>query len=505
MAARAGQQLDEPAGGRIFFSGADRSLIEEDEIRLTSVGVDIGSSTAHLMFSRITLERLDTRYVVSDREVLYASDILLTPYRDNGDIDADALAAFIEREYAASGLARDAVDTGALILTGVAVRRRNARAIGDLFAAEAGKFISVSAGDSLETVMAAHGSGAVTASKAGGTILNIDVGGGTTKLAICRDGEILAATAVEAGARLVVTDDQERVVRLETFGQLAARELGLELARGAICDQATKAALAAAFAARIGRAIRGEESGRWLRLPALLAGLTFDGIVFSGGVSEFVYGAEAADFGDLGPALAHHLRAIAAELKAPVLPHADGIRATVIGASQYTVQVSGSTVYLDPVDTLPLRNVAAIRPDFDLTGEAVDPAAVAEAVHAALERYDLADGEVPVAVTFQWLGSATYWRLDGLSRGLVAGLAPVLAAGHPLVTVVDGDIGGLLGIHCRESDLLRNPIVSIDGISLADFDFIDIGEVIRATGSVPVVIKSLIFPGETPPGEEDLV
>jgi len=123
-----------PASGRIFFSSAGRSLIEEDEIELTSVGVDIGSSTSHLLFSTIVLERLDTRYIVAERRILRQSEILLTPYLGADEIDADALGDFIAREYDAAGLAPDAIDTGALILTGVAVRRLNARAFGELFA-----------------------------------------------------------------------------------------------------------------------------------------------------------------------------------------------------------------------------------------------------------------------------------------------------------------------------------------------------------------------------------
>ena len=151
-------------GGRIFFSNVGRSLEEEDEIRLTSVGVDIGSSTSHLVFSRLVLERLDNRYVVSEREVFHESEVLLTPYADDMTIDADRLGAFIAEQYRLAGLDHDAIDTGALILTGVAVRRRNARAIGELFAGQAGKFVSVSAGDALETTLAAFGSGAAARS-----------------------------------------------------------------------------------------------------------------------------------------------------------------------------------------------------------------------------------------------------------------------------------------------------------------------------------------------------
>src|SRR6201988_2338761 len=135
--------MDEAEGGRIFFSSKGRTLEGEDEICILSVGVDIGSSTSHLVFSRIVLERLDSRYVVTERETFYASDILLTPYCAENTIDAAALGAFIRKEYADAKVDPEEIDTGALILTGVAVQRTNARAIGELFAKEAGKLVAV--------------------------------------------------------------------------------------------------------------------------------------------------------------------------------------------------------------------------------------------------------------------------------------------------------------------------------------------------------------------------
>src|SRR5581483_10027247 len=151
--------VEETESGRVYFSSAGRSLEGEDEICILSVGVDIGSSTSHLVFSRIVLERLDSRYVITEREAFYQSDILLTPYAGTDEIDADALGAFIEQQYYKADVDPEEIDTGALILTGVAVRRRNARRIGELFARHAGKLVAVSAGDSLESVMAAYGSG----------------------------------------------------------------------------------------------------------------------------------------------------------------------------------------------------------------------------------------------------------------------------------------------------------------------------------------------------------
>src|SRR3954471_38827 len=220
-------------GGRIFFSSTGRSLEGEDEIVVLSVGVDIGSSTSHLVFSRIVLERLDSPHVGSGRETFYASDILLTPYSAENTIDAEALGAFIAKEYADAKVDPDEIDTGALILTGVAVQRTNARAIGDLFAKQAGKLVAVSAGDSLETVMAAYGSGAAARSiRDECVVMNVDVGGGTSKIAVCAEGKVVDVAAVDVGARLVCLESDGKIVRVEEAGRRYGEELGLELKIG---------------------------------------------------------------------------------------------------------------------------------------------------------------------------------------------------------------------------------------------------------------------------------
>src|SRR6267378_4862853 len=189
------------------FTAPGRDMAEEDRIVLTSVGVDIGSSTSHLLFSRLELERQDGRYVTVKREVLYQSDILLTPYAGATTIDGASLGTFIDQQYVAAGLARQDVDTGALILTGVALLRDNARAIAELFAGEAGRFVAVSAGDNLEATMAAHGSGAVALSETCPAVMNVDMGGGTTKVVVCRGGQTSELMAMDVGARLIAFDE----------------------------------------------------------------------------------------------------------------------------------------------------------------------------------------------------------------------------------------------------------------------------------------------------------
>jgi ethanolamine utilization protein EutA len=498
---------DASQGGRIFFSNTGRTFGEEDELCVLSVGVDIGSSTSHLVFSRIVLERLDSRYVVTERESFYQSDILLTPYSAVDTIDADALGAFIARQYRDAKVDPEEIDTGALILTGVAVRRRNARAIGELFAKQAGRMVAVSAGDSLEAVMAAYGSGAVARSIRGGVpVMNVDVGGGTAKIAVCADGKVIDVTALDVGARLIVLDGECRIVRLEEAGRRFAAELGLNLDPGATLAEDQARALAARMAENLFAAMRGGApragGADLLRLDALNYRGEISDISFSGGVAEYIYGGEAKAYGDIGPQLAAELRTRLRTWGVPLARPDARIRATVIGASQYTMQVSGSTIFVAPLETLPLRNVPVIAPALPLGGDRIDAAAIAATVRAALKRLDLGDGDSPVAVFVPWRGSATFQRLDDFCKGIAEGLAAVLARGHPIVLIGDGDVGGLIGIHYCEEMKIKNPIVSIDGLELKEFDYIDIGAILDTSGAVPVVIKSLVFPGSEGVGKD---
>ncbi len=488
---------DTAASGR--FSNANRNIAEEEEIRLTSVGVDIGSSTSHLVFSLVVMERLGARYIVSKRETLHEAPITLTPYAEGDTIDAAALGEFVEASFQSAGLSRDAIDTGALILTGVAVRRRNARAIAELFAAESGKFVAVSAGDGLEATMAAHGSGAALRStRSDGLVVNIDIGGGTTKIAHCLGGKVIQVTALDAGARLVAFDDSGRVTRLEPTGKAHAIDVGVDVAIGSTPQTDALDAIADRMAERIveaaGLAPLSEETEAMLLIPPLPRVEAIDALSFSGGVSEYVYGFEPAAFGDLGPQLARSVRARVDKAGLPIEQPVATIRATVVGASQYTVQLSGTTIFVEPPEAVPLRNVPVIVPELELTGQTLDPDAIATAISIALTRLDLQDKETPVALGFRWQGSASFQRLDQFCNGVRKALSESLDHGQPLVLVSDGDIGGLVGIHLREEMKLAAPVISVDGIELKEFDYIDIGALIETSGAVPVVIKSLIFP-----------
>jgi ethanolamine utilization protein EutA len=328
--------------------------------------------------------------------------------------------------------------------------------------------------------------------------MNVDVGGGTSKIAICADGRVTDLTALDVGARLICLDREGHIVRIEEAGRRFAADLGITLEHGARLSAEAARALAARMADRLFEAMNGGSPAAGgaglLRLDPLAAGAAIAQVSFSGGVSEYIYGREAQTYGDLGVLLAQEIRTRAAGWGPQLERSNEGIRATVIGASQYTTQVSGSTIYVSPLEGLPLRNVPVIAPAFALDGDEIDSGAVAEAIQVVIKRLDLGDGDMPVAVFVPWRGSATFRRLDGFCQGVVDGLATVLAEGHPLVLAGDGDVGGLMGIHLREEMQFDNAIVSIDGLELKEFDYIDIGAMLPNSGAVPVVIKSLIFP-----------
>jgi ethanolamine utilization protein EutA len=484
------------------FSNANRHMQEEEELQLITVGVDIGSSTSHLVFSRLQLTLEGSRYRVTKRQVLNESEILLTPYVDETRIDVEALEAFINQQYKNAKIKRDEVDTGALILTGVAVRRRNARAIAELFAQEAGRFVAVSAGDGLEATMAAHGSGAVAHSaKTSGIVLNIDIGGGTSKFALCNSGKVQEVSAIDIGARLIAFDPDGTVVRIEESGRKHASWAGINVALGQKLSQHALRAMASGMVDKLFAMLKSEtltaDTQGLLRLPGLNYRGEVDSVMFSGGVSEFIYNREKTSFGDLGPLIADEIHRRMPELGMLVMEPTARIRATVIGASQYTIQVSGNTIFITPPDAVPVRNVPVVAPEFNLDVDELSKDAVKNATLSALRRLDLLNARQPVAIAFHWRGSATFFRLQAFSHGLVEALQDILAKGHPLTLVNDGDIGGIVGLHFQEELQLQNPIISIDGIALSDFDYIDIGALIPSSGSVPVVIKSLIFPASS--------
>jgi ethanolamine utilization protein EutA len=475
----------------------ENPLWQQDNVMLRSVGVDIGSSGTQVAFSRLYLRRLSedltSRYVVVRRELHFQSEVRFTPFADGMRIDADALGTILDEAYADARVAPEDIDTGVVILTGEALRRRNAEAIAAVASEHAGDLVCASAGHHMEAMLAAYGSGTVRASHRDRTrLLNVDIGGGTTKLTLVDSGRIAATAAFAVGGRLVAVGADGTVVRLEPTGAYHAERAGVRLELGAAAGAGALDAIARRMASELMLALRGAASADrslWLTDPLPAPG-RLDGLIFSGGVAEYVYGTESRTFGDLGPALGAALAD--GQFPGPVRPADARIRATVLGASEYTVQLSGITSYLgSPERTLPRRNLPVARPRYELT-DRVDPAAIGEEIGHHVARFDH-DAGADLAVALHWEGPPEYARLRGLAEALARGLSGRIAAGMPLYLMLDGDVARTLGMLLREELGIANDLVVLDGVALRDFDYVDLGRVRQPSGTVPVTIKSLVF------------
>ena len=476
----------------------------QDHVTLVTVGIDIGSSGTQVIFSRINLRRygedLTSRYYVVSRETLFQSPVALTPYASDERIDDAALGAIIEEAYAAAGVARRDIDTGVVILTGEALRRENAEAIAALLAEQGGDFVTATAGHHMESMLAAYGSGASKLSyDQRKRILNVDIGGGTTKLGIVENGDVTVTAALHIGGRLQVVDDIGRLVRVDPAGKFHARQAGFFWSRGDVLSPAQLDKVAASMADLLVAALTQRPLPHALEPLYLTDPIAdfgrIDGIMFSGGVGEYVYGREDRDFGDMGRRLGRAIRARidAGALPWPLLPPGECIRATALGASEYSVQLSGNTSYISkPGELLPRRNLQVLRPAYECD-EVIDPDALAKAIRAHFTAFDLIEGEGEVALALRWRGAPSYERILAFAEGIRHGLATTIERRKPLYIMLDGDVAQTLGAILREELLIESEILAIDGLVLRDFDYIDLGRIRMPSFTVPVTIKSLVF------------
>jgi ethanolamine utilization protein EutA len=460
---------------------------------LTSVGIDIGSSTSHLMFSQLLIgypSVLQRKPIVLERNVIARSPILLTPFSGDWNIEAEPLRQLVDDTFQAAGLSREDIDTGAVIITGEAARRDNAQKIAELFSDETGRFVCATAGPTLETIMAAHGSGAVLHSRDQGlTLLNIDVGGGTTKISLIVNGKICATTAVNIGARLVAHDPRGEIVRLEKAGRRFLSDLGERLDFGSQLAGNLRIRLGELMARGLFDALT-TGAAPWEEFyitPALAELPSIDGILFSGGVSEYIYAREAQGFGDLGPDLGRAIRREAETRGFNILDAGEGIRATVIGASQYTVQLSGETIFIPKSMALPARNLRVFVTEVDWQAPVAEK--TARAVARTLGERDPEVRGTPFVLAFSTPPFTGYGAVQDVARGIDMALENLPADDRPIALVFIGNIGQVVGGMLSA----KWNMPCIDEVSLSELDFIDIGEVVESEGFVPVVIKSLAF------------
>lgn len=488
------------------FAIGPNAIIEDIEglemFSLTSVGIDIGSSTSHLVFSHLTLRREGAshsgRFRVTEREVLYRSKILLTPYLSGTLIDTEAVKEFIHKAYDEAGFTSDDVDTGAVVITGEALKKDNARPIIEFFAKDSGKFICASAGPNHEALLAAYGSGAVDISKSEkATVLNVDMGGGTTKFSLIEVGVVTQTASINIGARLIAFDDSDVVTRVEESGRIIMQELGHSAELGKKITKKAKEDFAAFMAKILFEVVEAGPSSTLAKQLMVTdpfkdyRGLKqIDYLVFSGGVSEHIYDHDQKSYGDVGPLLGKNVRDYLNKTsKSNILREpAEGIRATVIGAGEYTIQASGNTSYISSAKTLPAFGLKVIRVLVRQRESMVD------ALTQALARFDLPSFSSGLALALSLDGPPDYPSMKKLAEGIAAVLKDSDDAGAPLYLALDLDVAKSLGAILKEELKLEREIIAVDGIDVGDLDYIDIGVPMGITEVIPVTVKSLMFP-----------
>jgi ethanolamine utilization protein EutA len=487
-----------------FIIGADEIVTEIEGLEmfsLKSVGIDIGSSTSHLIFSLITLRRegasLSGKFKVTNREVLYRSPIMLTPYLSATKIDTDQVNGFIQKAYKEAGLTPEDVDTGAVIITGEALKKENAQPIVENFAKYSGKFICAAAGHNHEALLAAYGCGAVDLSKAEHkTVLNVDMGGGTTKFSLVDDGVVSQTASINIGARLIAFDENDRITRIEDAGRTMLKELGYNVELGQTISEKMKEDFGAYMARILFEIIeKGPHSPMARSLMVTPPFVNYRGfdqiqhIVFSGGVSEHVYDRDPQAYGDIGPVLGRNMRDYLKRLPEGVLREpVEGIRATVIGAGEYTIQASGNTSYISNEKALPVHGLkviqAAIRDDEN----------VHEALKQSLRKFDLERFTSGLALSLSVSGVPDYQSVKRIAEGVSQILKEADDKKCPLYLTLDLDIAKSLGGMLKDEFKVTRDIIAVDGIEVGDLDYIDIGECLGITEVIPVTVKSLMFP-----------
>jgi ethanolamine utilization protein EutA len=476
------------------------TTMETNKIELLSVGIDIGSSTSHLVFSRLILIRDEMspsrRFEIKGRDIIYEGEIIETPLLDDRTVNIDKLTDFFNKECRHAGIDFDDVDTGAVIITGETAKKQNAPQLVEGLSKDSGKFVAATAGPNFESVLAAMGSGATARSKEQRkTILSCDIGGGTSNLAIAKDGKVVSTSCISVGGRLISLDAEGRISGLAKPVVKVMRHLGLDYKIGHRIPKADIETIASRLAESLIEVMNGPATSMLSRELMVTDGLNYrdsiDEYLFSGGVAEFIYGASNS-YDDIGKTLAEKIVSLSSRLKAPVVEPRNKIRATVIGAGVYSLSISGSSGFMDDKLMFPIRNVPVLRVDVEQSHLSEDH--VTSQINAAFQRYDLMEGQEIVALYFKDPLKVNYPELELFAKSIETALPNSIVKKIPVILIFEKDVACSVGNVIRRETYLKTNLLSLDELSLEDGDWIDIGEPLVGSQVFPVTVKSLVFP-----------
>jgi len=474
---------------------------------ITSVGIDIGTTTTQLIISRLTIENTASgtsvpRMEITGKEVIHRSEIYFTPLLDHQLVNSVAVADLVKKEYAAAGLTAGEIDTGAVIITGETAKKENAKAILDALAGLAGDFVVATAGPNLESIYAGKGSGAAAYSaQRHKTIANVDVGGGTSNYAVFAEGRAIATACLNVGGHLIEFEPRgDRITYLAEPARKVLKACGFNWQVGdrvSLSELRTVVDVMAACVVEILK--QGELSPltRELLMTAPLnCGPALTKIMISGGVADYVYQAykpqtmaDVTMYGDYGPLLGLALREKAEAAGYILESPLETVRATVIGTGTQSVNLSGSTIHVRE-DTLPLRNVVVLSPFTEMPDS---PGGIAQAIRREILRFEADDTGAYLALSLKGPRTMAFADIEVLAEGILEGMREYLGGGRPLILIIEDDCGKVLG-QCLEAKARNSlEVLCIDQIAVGECDYIDIGKPLMGGRVVPVVLKTLVF------------
>lgn len=470
---------------------------------LLSVGIDLGTSTTQLIFSRLTVENMATSYtvprmVITRKEIQYKSHIYFTPLLDQTRIDFSKVREIIEREYDKAGIKKEEIDTGAVIITGETAGKENAREVIHALSGFAGDFVVATAGPDLESVISGKGAGTDLYSKEHHlTAVNIDIGGGTSNLAVFCRGDTVDTGCLDIGGRLVKLDrETRRITYIAPKIQKIIESEGWAISVGTIADEALLKPLLVQMTEVLEQSVGLRRDNPYYERMITNQGIDLSQeiscISFSGGVADVVYHPEKfADpflFGDIGVLLGRSIRESELFQNLQVIESAETIRATVVGAGSHTTEISGSTITYTK-ELFPVKNLPVLK----LSEEESEPSAMGNAVRKKLEWFMVEGSVQQAAVAFTGENNPSFLRIQEYAKALLDGMEPLLRAGLPLIVVVENDMAKVLGQTMYHLLEWKREVICLDGIHLDEGEYIDIGKPIAEGCVLPVVVKTLVF------------
>lgn len=469
---------------------------------LMSVGIDIGTSTTQLVFSKITVENTASAWTVPTvkivgKEVVYRSEIHFTPLISPTVIDAKALKNIVEKEYIKGYMTPSSIDTGAIIITGETARKENAHEVLNLLSGFAGDFVVATAGPDLEGILAGKGSGACEYSKEhSATVMNFDMGGGTTNIAVFKSGKLEDTACFDIGGRLIKLDENQVVYYLSDKAKQLIRHLNIDIEIGKKASQISLETFCYAMAKVIVEiANTGSDDTIYKLLITdhdLRKTHKVDAVFLSGGVADCVANDDSnwMKYGDIGILLGRAIKKVLDESHHLVKYGAETIRATVVGAGNHTTDISGSTIHYD-MGQLPIKNIPIIhlsQEEEDTEGP-IRQKAISERLNWLSEQSDTHI----VALGLHGRKSYGFDAIENLAKDIVAGMQSMSDKGLPLIVLIENDFAKSLGLCMRGFLDSTKPVICIDSVSVDNGDYIDIGVPIAGGQVVPVVIKTLLF------------